>query len=308
MRLEADVLIPVFRPGDRLEKLLDRLHAQTCPARRIILMNTEEQYFPAGIEEKYADVEVHHLQKKEFDHGGTRDRGIRLSQADVVICMTQDAFPADDRMIESLLEPFSDPQVWAAYGRQIPADNCREVERYTRSFNYPEGSRIKGMEDLEELGVKTFFCSNVCAAWRRNRYLETGGFEKKTIFNEDMILAGHMVRAGGKIAYCADAKVVHSHNYSAAQQFHRNFDLAVSQTMHPEVFGGIRSESEGIRLVKKSMQHCWKIGKPWLCFQVLTQSAGKYLGYKLGQRYEKLPRRFLLWCTMNPTFWQEENE
>ena len=43
-----------------------------------------------------------------------------------------------------------------------------------------------------------------------------------------------------------DAQVVHSHNYCALQQFHRNFDLAVSQTMHPEVFGGIRSESEGI--------------------------------------------------------------
>ena len=180
------------------------------------------------------------------------------------------------------------------------------MERYTRSFNYPEESRIKGAVDLGTLGIKTFFCSNVCAAWRRDRYLELGGFEKKTIFNEDMILAGHLIRKGGLIAYCADAKVIHSHNYSALQQFHRNFDLAVSQTMHPEIFGGIRSESEGIRLVKMSMKHCLQIGKPWLCFQVLSQSAGKYLGYKLGQRYGQLPRKMILWCTMNPTFWQEE--
>ena len=115
-----------------------------------------------------------------------------------------------------------------------------------------------------------------------------------------MILAGHLIRKGGLIAYCADAKVIHSHNYSALQQFHRNFDLAVSQTMHPEIFGGIRSESEGIRLVKMSMKHCLQIGKPWLCFQVLSQSAGKYLGYKLGQRYGQLPRKMILWCTMNP--------
>ena len=51
MRLEADVLIPVYRPGNRLEILLEQLHTQTCPARKIILMNTEKQYFPAGLEE-----------------------------------------------------------------------------------------------------------------------------------------------------------------------------------------------------------------------------------------------------------------
>lgn len=197
MRLEADVLIPVYRPGNRLEILLEQLHTQTCPARKIILMNTEKQYFPAGLEGKYEDVEIHHLRKEEFDHGGTRDRGIRLSKADVVICMTQDALPADDHLIENLLKPFSDPQVWAAYARQLPAKDCREVERYTRSFNYPEESRIKGAADLGTLGIKTFFCSNVCAAWRRDRYLELGGFEKKTIFNEDMILAGHLIRKGG---------------------------------------------------------------------------------------------------------------
>ena len=119
-------------------------------------------------------------------------------------------------------------------------------------------------------------------------------------------MAGSLIQQGGQIAYCADAKVIHSHNYSALQQFHRNFDLAVSQTMHPEIFAEIRSESEGIRLVKKSARHCLQIGKPWLIFQVITQSAGKFLGYRLGRRYRSLPRNILLWCTMNQSFWQGE--
>ncbi|MBS6396877.1 MAG: glycosyltransferase [Clostridiales bacterium] len=302
--LSADVLIPVYRPGKQLKMLLDKLCTQSSPVNRIILMNTEESCFPGGLTEEYENVEVHHLSKAEFDHGGTRDRGMRLASADVVICMTQDALPADAHLVEELLKPFADQRVWAAYARQLPADDCREVEKYTRSFNYPEESRIKGAEDLPELGIKTFFCSNVCAAWRKDKYLELGGFVTRTIFNEDMIYAGKLIRHGGRIAYCAEAKVVHSHNYSAVQQFHRNFDLAVSQTMHPEIFGGIRSESEGIRLVKRSMAYCLRIRKPWLILQVVTQSAGKLLGYKLGQRYEKLPRKLILWCTMNRTFWQ----
>ncbi len=302
--MEVDVLIPVYRPDGKLTELLKRLKMQNYPIHRIILMNTEEKHFPAELTGVWDRVEVYHLAKEEFDHGGTRDRGVRMSTADLVVCMTQDAMPADETLIEELVKPFDDPEVWAAYARQLPNEDCREVEKYTRSFNYPEQSMVKTKEDLDRLGIKTFFCSNVCAAWRREKYLELGGFVKHTIFNEDMILAGTMIKQGGKIAYCAKAKVIHSHNYSAFQQFHRNFDLAVSQTMYPEVFGGIRSESEGIKLVKKSLSYCIKIGKPWLMIQVVTQSAGKLLGYKMGQRYRSLPMWLILRCTMSPSFWR----
>ena len=302
--MEVDVLIPVYRPDGKLTELLKRLKMQNYPIHRVILMNTEEKHFPAELTGFWNRVEVYHLAKEEFDHGGTRDRGVRMSTADLVVCMTQDGLPADETLIEELVKPFDDPEVWAAYARQLPNEDCREVEKYTRSFNYPEQSMVKTKEDLDRLGIKTFFCSNVCAAWRREKYLELGGFVKHTIFNEDMILAGTMIKQGGKIAYCAKAKVIHSHNYSAFQQFHRNFDLAVSQTMYPEVFGGIRSESEGIKLVKKSLSYCIKIGKPWLMIQVVTQSAGKLLGYKMGQRYRSLPMWLILRCTMSPSFWR----
>ena len=302
--MEVDVLIPVYRPDGKLTELLKRLKTQNYPIHRVILMNTEERHFPAELTGIWDRVEVYHLAKEEFDHGGTRDRGVRMSTADLVVCMTQDAMPADETLIEELVKPFDDPEVWAAYARQLPNEDCREVEKYTRSFNYPEQSMVKTKEDLDRLGIKTFFCSNVCAAWRREKYLELGGFVKHTIFNEDMILAGTMIKQGGKIAYCAKAKVIHSHNYSAFQQFHRNFDLAVSQTMYPEVFGGIRSESEGINLVKKSLSYCIKIGKPWLMIQVVSQSAGKLLGYKMGQRYRSLPMWLILRCTMSPSFWR----
>ena len=302
--MEVDVLIPVYRPDGKLTELLKRLKMQNYPIHRVILMNTEEKHFPTELTGIWDRVEVYHLAKEEFDHGGTRDRGVRMSTADLVVCMTQDAMPADETLIEELVKPFDDPEVWAAYARQLPNEDCREVEKYTRSFNYPEQSMVKTKEDLDRLGIKTFFCSNVCAAWRREKYLELGGFVKHTIFNEDMILAGTMIKQGGKIAYCAKAKVIHSHNYSAFQQFHRNFDLAVSQTMYPEVFGGIRSESEGIKLVKKSLSYCIKIGKPWLMIQVVTQSAGKLLGYKMGQRYRSLPMWLILRCTTSPSFWR----
>lgn len=38
-----------------------------------------------------------------------------------------------------------------------------------------------------------------------------------------MIYAGRLIQEGYAVAYAADAKVIHSHNYSCMQQFHRNF-------------------------------------------------------------------------------------
>ena len=60
-------------------------------------------------------------------------------------------------------------------------------------------------------------------------YLKLGGFETRTIFNEDMIFAGKVILAGGAVAYCAEARVIHSHNYSGIMQFKRNFDLGISR-------------------------------------------------------------------------------
>lgn len=120
MKRTADVLIPVYHPGKELEQLLSLLEAQDYPVNRIILMNTEEACFPAEILKDHPKAEVHHVTRAEFDHGGTRDQGIRMSDADVVICMTQDAIPADEHMAGTLLKAFDDPEVWAAYARQLP--------------------------------------------------------------------------------------------------------------------------------------------------------------------------------------------
>lgn len=300
---EITLIIPVYRPDEKFQKLLQSLKSQTVQPDEIILMNTEERYWKPEWITGLEQAKVVHLTREEFDHGKTRDQAARMSKGEILIFMTQDAVPADAFLFEKLLEAFREDAVKAAYARQLPDKDCRVVEQYTRSFNYPKESRLKGREDLPKLGIKTFFCSNVCAAYEKKTYLELGGFPKNTIFNEDMIFAGGLIQAGFRIAYAADAKVVHSHNYNNIQQFRRNFDLAVSQAEHPEVFARVSSEQEGIRLVKKTAGYLCSIHKPWLIPGLIMQSGCKYLGYRLGKAYKKLPRAVILRCTMNKAYW-----
>lgn len=306
--MDIDVIIPVYKPGKELFTLIERLENQTVAVRQIILMNTEEKYFEQlvyGVRfpEEHKKVKVYHLSKREFDHGGTRRRGVKKSDASVFVMMTQDAMPADDYLIENLTAPLQG-KVAAAYARQLPNENCNLTERYVRSFNYPEQSCVKSLEDLPKLGIKTYFCSNVCAAYRREVYEELGGFVHHTIFNEDMIYAAGAMKAGWEIAYAADARVIHSHNYTNKQQFHRNFDLGVSQAQHPEVFSGVASESEGKKMVLQTAKYLWGNKMAHKIPALLMQSISKYAGYLLGKRYESLPRSWVLAFSDNKEYWK----
>ncbi len=308
---KVDVVIPTYKPGKKFSRLLKMLTLQTYPVGKIIIMNTEKAFWNEKGYDGIPNMEVHHLTKAEFDHGATRNRGMRCSRADIVVFMTDDAVPADEYLIERLVEAFDQEgpegeSVIMAYARQLPDKDCAMAERYTRSFNYPDRSCLKTRADLGKMGIKTFFASNVCCAYDREKFWFQGGFINRTIFNEDMIFAGRAVLQDDyAIAYAAQARVIHSHNLGCMAQFRRNFDLAVSQADHPEVFGGIRCESEGIRLVKKTAEYLMKQRRPWLIPGLVIKSGFKYAGFRLGRRYRMLPRFLVLKCTMNKEYWKK---
>ena len=308
--LRVDVIIPAYKPGKKFSRLLKMLSMQTYPIGKIIVMNTEKAYWNEKGFEGIGNLEVHHLSKEEFDHGATRNRGARYSRADIMVFMTDDAVPADEKLIENLTAAFEKrgtggESVIMAYARQLPDKDCPLAERYTRSFNYPEDSCIKTKEDLGRMGIKTFFASNVCCAYDREKFWFQGGFIHKTIFNEDMIFAGKAVLQDDyAIAYVAEARVIHSHNYGCAAQFRRNFDLAVSQADHPEVFGGIRPEGEGIRLVRQTARYLVAHRRPWLVPGLIVKSGFKYAGYRLGRCYRFLPVKLAAACSMNKEYWK----
>lgn len=333
----VDVVIPTYRPGMEVRELLKRLLQQTHLPKNIFLVNTEESLFdervleglpgncicqkgtvselkaasesPAG-EGQGGKTRLFlcHIPREAFDHGGTRQLALCLSRAPYVLFMTQDALPEDRRLLERLLDSVQEPNVRIAYARQLPNPSCGVIERFTREFNYPAEARIKTLEDLPKLGIKTFFCSNVCALYERAYLVERGGFFVPSIFNEDMVFAAGAIFDGAAIAYAADARVVHSHNYSALQQFHRNFDNGVSQALHPEAFAGVGSTKEGGRLVLSTVRYLIGSGQGLLVPKLFLHSAAKFLGFRLGKSYRRLPAFAIRAFTGNRPFWDAGHE
>ncbi|MDO5703344.1 MAG: glycosyltransferase, partial [Lachnospiraceae bacterium] len=231
--ISIDVIIPAYRPGKTFRELLRMLMRQSIPVRHILIINTEEKNWDDSLIRGVRKAEVFHITKAEFDHAATRNMGAGLSDADYLLYMTQDAVPDDEKLVENLLGAFADPSVKAAYARQIPRDDCMLTEGFVRSFNYPARSFVRTLSDLPEHGIKTYFCSNVCAMYETETFRQMGGFTVPAIFNEDMVYAARIMHLGFGVAYAAGARVIHSHNYSNMQQFRRNFDNGVSQAMRP---------------------------------------------------------------------------
>lgn len=307
----VDVAVLTYKPDEKFIKLMDSLRIQDVKPGRIIIVNTEEKYlerliFGTDFIKKNSKVEIHNISRKEFDHAGTRNKAAKYSDAEFLIFMTQDAVPTDTRLISELLKPMEDASVAVSYGRQLPGKDAGIIERYNREFNYPEGDRLKTAKDIPELGIKTVFCSDVCACYRRSFFDEQGGFSAPAIFNEDMVFADGVIKAGMGIYYASGAKVIHSHEYTVKQQFKRNFDLGVSQEMHPEVFGDLKSEGEGKKLVKGCIKKLIDEHEALQIPGFIMHCAARFLGYKLGRNYKRLSRRMILKCTNNKGYWNNE--
>ena len=286
----ADVVILTYKPDRGLIDILFRLEEQTDTPGKIILINTERAYMDELMSrdkrlEAFDNIEIHHISKKEFDHGGTRKKAALYSDAAFLIYMTQDAYPADSMLVESLLKPFEDDDsIAVSYARQLPREGASPIEAYNRIFNYPDGDIKKTKADVKRLGIKTYFCSDVCACYRRDIYDKLGGHIEHTVFNEDMIYAHGAVENGYSIYYASSAMVVHSHDYTVAEQYRRNVDLGRSQAEHPEIFDQVPSEGEGKKLVKGCVSYLIKNGYWYLIPRFIMLCAGRYLGYRKGKK------------------------
>lgn len=304
--MKIDVIIPSYKPDEKLNKICEMLSRQTVQVNKIIVMNTEEKYFDKSLTDKYDNLFVYHINKDEFDHGKTRNAGVAHSDADYFVMMTQDAVPCDDRLISSLIDAFKeDDLIGAAYARQMATERSSISEKFTRQFNYPDKEMIKSEKDIKDLGIKAFFCSNVCCAYKKEIFIRLGGFVNEAVFNEDMVYAHKLLTNGYKIKYEPKAMVYHTHEYSGIQQYRRNFDLAVSQAMHPEVFDGISSESEGVKYVINAFKYFVKNKKPFQIIPFGIKCCYKLLGFKKGKKFYELSEEQVFRAAGNKDFFNK---
>lgn len=162
-----------------------------------------------------------------FSHSGTRNLGAQRASGSILVFLTQDAIPADERWLSNLIEDFKIPEVAGIFGRQLPYEDSFAIERFFLFYVYPDFKIIKDSLDPNNCLLKDVFFSNVNSAILKSEW-EEHRFDENLIMSEDQEWSKAMLLRGKKIVYQPGAAVFHSHKYSILELIRRNFDSGMS--------------------------------------------------------------------------------
>lgn len=222
------VVIPVKNGIDTLPACLDGIFRQTLHnLLEVLVIDSGSTDGTTDLLSRYP-VRVHSIPPKEFNHGETRNLGVRLAKGQFVVMTVQDATPATDTWLEIMLAHFDDPAVAAVCGQQIvghepdknplqwflPASEARP-ERI--AFDNPEQfTRLPGKKQHS-------YChwDDVNAMYRKSA-LEALPF-RKLMFSEDTLWARDALAGGLTIVYDYRARVYHYHHQTFRFYFKRTY-------------------------------------------------------------------------------------
>ena len=279
--MNISVIIPTLNAGRFIDRLLSGLLSQDLQPAEIIVIDSSSEDTTAQIAEKFG-VKTMVIPRNTFNHGRTRNQAALAAEGDILVFMTQDALPVNNNLLRSLTAPLHEFDIAATYARQIPRPDAPLLEVFTRHFNYPENASVKSMNDLRQLGIKTFFSSNVCSSMKKECFVEVGMFPETVRANEDMVITAKYITKGYKVAYVPEAMVIHSHNYSLARQYRRYYNIGSSIRRNRWILDYTRAEGEGMKFIREQIAFVVQEHKFHLIPYIFFESLAKYIGFRMG--------------------------
>lgn len=299
MKHSIGIVIPTFQGKKHLLKSLPILMGSSMKPRILIIDSSSTD--GTADYAKSLGVEVICIPQKEFNHGTTRELGRRHLGTSIVVMLTQDAYPKKNT-IECLIKPLVLGEASIAYARQIPHEDADIFAAFSRKFNYPRTGHIRSIQQINQYGVYTFFCSNSCAAYLNSALDEIGGFPA-VLFGEDTFCVAKLLHRQHRIAYVAEAEIHHSHNYSLKEEFQRHFDMGLTRKDLEKWMEGSGGDSKrGKQFVKLLVKELWKKNPKLIPYAVL-QTLSKFSGYHLGKKGHSFPDWFKRLCSSQKFYW-----
>jgi rhamnosyltransferase len=279
--MNISVIIPTLNAGRYISELLTSLLSQDLQPREIIVIDSSSRDSTADIAKK-CGVNTLVIPRETFNHGSTRNQAALTATGDILVFMTQDALPANNRLLRALTEPLGETDIAATYARQLPRPDASLLEVFTRQFNYPEEACVKSLNDLKRLGIKTFFSSNACSAMKKDLFMKVGMFPENITTNEDMVITAKYMLNGHMVAYVPEAMVFHSHDYSLLKQYRRYYAIGSSIRRNRWILSYTRVEGEGIKFIREQTAFVIQKHKFHLIPYIFFESLVKYAGFRMG--------------------------
>ncbi|MCL4820313.1 MAG: glycosyltransferase [Vicinamibacteria bacterium] len=221
--MKASIVIPTLNGAETLGRCLEAVFAQRAPFPfDVLVIDSGSTDGTRAIAGRFP-VRVRVIDRRDFDHGDTRNLGALLTDGDVIAFLVQDAWPASTDWLQALVACFDDPAVAGAYCRVLPrpdaslfarraaeADLCHSAERRVARITDRAGWACLSPEER-----RVFVDFNDVASALRRSVWQRLPFAR-TPFGEDLLWARGALEAGHAIVFEPAAAVHHSHEYEPA--------------------------------------------------------------------------------------------
>jgi len=260
--VRTSIVIRALNEADHLPRLLEDLHTQTMPPDEIVLVDSGS-----------TDAETHgcsivHIPPGDFTFGGALNLGCERAKGDVLIFASAHVYPITDQWIEKLVAPFQDPSVGLSYGGQDGDEGS----------NFSEVQLLKDWFPAEsDPDQNNPFCNNANCAVRRDLW-ELHPYDETLTGLEDIAFGRQVLAEKQKIAYVADARIVHVHREQFRQTLNRYRREAMS---YAEIFGsGNMDLRRATRLFGHNLRSDLKVAR---AESTLIASAGSSVRFRFAQ-------------------------
>ena len=199
----VSAVIRAYNESQHIGRLLKGLDRQTVKLDEIILVDSGSTDNTVAIAEA-AGCTIVHIAKNEFTFGRALNRGCAAATGDILLFASAHVYPVYDTYVEHMVSAFDRDGVAIAYGRQVGDERTKFSESRIMSKWFPE----ENSWDQDHPFSNNANAAVLKSVWQESPYDET------LTGLEDLDFAKKVLNRGRKIAYVADAPVVHVHEES----------------------------------------------------------------------------------------------
>jgi len=215
--IEVSVIVPARGGHDLLVRCLRALGEQRGLEDRfevIVVDDGSEQPLKSIAEEYGARCTV----QEPLGPAAARNTGAQAAQGKILAFTDSDCAPVES-WLQNLTAPFDDPEIVGVKGTYAN-EQAGWVPRFVQQEYEAKYRRMASLEKID-------FIDTYSAAYRRDVFLENGGFD--TAFPvpsvEDQELSFRLARKGYRMVFAPNAVVVHIHDETVSEYIRRKFNI-----------------------------------------------------------------------------------
>lgn len=223
--MKVSIVIRSYNEEAHIGKLMIGIRQQTLQPLEVILVDSGSTDDTVAIAEGLG-ARIVRIEKADFTFGRALNYGCAAAKGEFLVFASAHVFPEGRRWLENLVAPFADSTIALSYGKQRGGDPNKYSEHRVFCKWFPRVSAVPQASP---------FCNNANCAVRRSLW-ETTPYDETLTGLEDLDWAKRVTAAGWRIAYRADAGIIHVHDetWAGVRNRYRREAIAMKR-INPEV-------------------------------------------------------------------------